>query len=182
MIWQHFILQFVNDKLKSQISKFRHYLFHLLPVTSFIVRSFTDENLSSLLLPSDVTSLLSTPTGHCFICCNPYFTAAFPLKESAATALQVVKPSSLNLQRLREIQCTFVFCCCSRRCLSEVWRMRDIPDWARTFYNGTCVTITSYVIACASWTPWLVGDKAVSHRNVMEKKPCVFNEKTPPQI
>lgn len=92
------------------------------------VRSFTDENLSSLLLPSDVTSLLSTPIGHCFICCNPYFTAAFPLKESSATALQVVKPSSLNLQRLREIQCTFVFCCCSRRCLSEVCRMRDIPD------------------------------------------------------
>lgn len=31
MIWRHFILQFVNDKLKSQMSKFLHYLIHLLP-------------------------------------------------------------------------------------------------------------------------------------------------------
>ncbi|XP_073242939.1 uncharacterized protein [Porites lutea] len=118
-------LRYILDSHYSNVPPLTELCFRA--VHSF-VRSITDESLSSLLLPSDVTSLLSTPTGHCFICCNPYFTAAFPLKESAATALQVVKPSSLNLQRLREIQCTFVFCYCSIRCLREVCRMRDIPE------------------------------------------------------
>lgn len=92
------------------------------------VRSFTEENLSLLRLPSHVTNLLSAPTGHCFICCNPYFTAAFPLEESASTALRVVKPSAFTLQSLRDVQCSFVFCCCSRSCWDEVCKMRDTPD------------------------------------------------------
>ncbi|KAJ7339622.1 Leucine-rich repeat-containing protein 28 [Desmophyllum pertusum] len=92
------------------------------------VQSLSDEDLSSLVLPSHLTNLLSTPTGHCFICCSSYFTAAFLLKESADIALRVVKPSSETLQRLRDIACSFVFCCCSRSCLDEVCRLRDSPD------------------------------------------------------
>jgi len=91
------------------------------------VQSFTDQKVSSLLLPSHVTSLLSTPTGHCFACGNPYFTTVFLLEESAATALRVVKPSSDSLQRLRDVRCSFVFCCCSKSCIEEVCRMRDNP-------------------------------------------------------
>ncbi|KAL9986027.1 hypothetical protein ACROYT_G000081 [Oculina patagonica] len=93
-----------------------------------LVQSASDENLSSLVLPSHLTNLLSTPTGHCFVCCSPYFTTEFPLEESADIALRVVNPSSESLQRLRGIACPFVFFCCSRSCLDEVCRLRDNLD------------------------------------------------------
>ncbi|KAL9986028.1 hypothetical protein ACROYT_G000084 [Oculina patagonica] len=93
-----------------------------------LVQSPSDENVSSLVLPSHLTNLLRTPTGHCFICCSPYFTAAFLLEESADIALRVVNPSSESLQRLRDTACSFVFCCCSRSCLDEVCRLRDNLD------------------------------------------------------
>ena len=92
------------------------------------VQSLSDENLWSLRLPTHLTNLLNAPTGHCFICRSPYFTAAFLLEESADTALRVVKPNSESLQRLRDVECSFVFCCCSRSCLDKVYRLRDHPD------------------------------------------------------
>lgn len=93
-----------------------------------LVQSLSHENLWSLRLPAHLTNLLSIPTGHCFVCCSPYFTAAFLLEESVAMALRVVKPNSESLQRLRDVSCLIVFCCCSRSCLEKVYRLRDNFD------------------------------------------------------
>ncbi|XP_020621751.1 leucine-rich repeat-containing protein 28-like, partial [Orbicella faveolata] len=93
-----------------------------------LVQSLSDENLWSLRLPPHLANLLSIPAGHCFVCCSPYFTAAFLLEESADMALRVVKPNSESLQRLRDVACSFVFCCCSRSCLDKVYRLRDNLD------------------------------------------------------
>lgn len=94
----------------------------------FTVKSRSNGNLSSLVLPSHLTNLLSAPTGHCFVCGSSYFTAAFFQEESANTALRVARPSCDILQRLRDTAYSFAFCCCSRNCLAEVGRLRDIPD------------------------------------------------------
>lgn len=92
------------------------------------VKSFSYQRVSSLRLPNHVTELLTTPTGHCFVCDMPYFTAAFHLNESSDTALRIVKPNSTNLRRVRETRCFFCFCCCSKACLDKVLWMRDSPD------------------------------------------------------
>lgn len=92
------------------------------------VKSFSYQRVSSLRLPNHVTELLTTPTGHCFVCDMPYFTAAFHLNESSDTALRIVKPNSTNLRRVRETRCFFCFCCCSKACLDKVLWMRDSPE------------------------------------------------------
>ena len=91
-----------------------------------IVRSVSVEKLSSLELPSHVTTLLAAPTGHCFVCDSSYFTAVFLQEESANTALRIT--SAEIFQGLRDTTCSFAFCCCSRSCLDEVSRLHDIPD------------------------------------------------------
>lgn len=90
------------------------------------VRSVSVEKLSSLELPSHVTTLLAAPTGHCFVCDSSYFTAVFLQEESANTALRIT--SAEIFQGLRDTTCSFAFCCCSRSCLDEVSRLHDIPD------------------------------------------------------
>lgn len=94
----------------------------------FLVKSLSDQSLSILHLPSHMAKLLTTPTGHCFVCDSPYFTAAFHLKESADTALRIVQPNSTNLLRVRDTRWSFYFCCCSKICLDQVCSMRDSPD------------------------------------------------------
>lgn len=93
-----------------------------------LVKSLSDQSLSILHLPSHMAKLLTTPTGHCFVCDSPYFTAAFHLKESADTALRIVQPNSTNLLRVRDTRWLFYFCCCSKICLDQVCSMRDSPD------------------------------------------------------
>lgn len=90
------------------------------------VRSVSVEKLSSLELPSHVTTLLAAPTGHCFVCDSSYFTAVFLQEESTNTALRIT--SAEIFQGLRDTTCSFAFCCCSRSCLDEVSRLHDIPD------------------------------------------------------
>ncbi|XP_068740356.1 leucine-rich repeat-containing protein 28-like isoform X4 [Montipora capricornis] len=92
------------------------------------VKSLSDQSLSILHLPSHMAKLLTTPTGHCFVCDSPYFTAAFHLKESADTALRIVQPNSTNLLRVRDTRWLFYFCCCSKICLDQVCSRRDSPD------------------------------------------------------
>jgi len=121
----------LTSRVLSKYSQIHHnsvksWLKHV--IIYLTVQSFSDENLWSLCLPTHLTNLLSTPTGHCFVCCSPYFTAAFLLEESAEMALRVVKPNSESLQRLRDVACSFVFCCCSRSCLDKVYILRDFLD------------------------------------------------------
>ena len=114
----HFLL--ILDNAVKEIGWLKYLIFYL------TVQSRSDENPSSLCLPTHLTNLLNTPTGHCFVCCSSYFTAVFLLEESADTALQVVKPNSESLQRLRDVACSFVFCCCSRSCLLSFFRFLSI--------------------------------------------------------